>query len=485
MLKSVCTKKLSHLTLTTLRKKQLSIFIISLFVSVFGYAQEDHKVTIENIFFVGNKRTKESLIRRELSFKEGEVKVLSDFRKSIETDRNNVFNLRLFVEVTIGILERDTTSIDVVITMTERWYWIPAPIFQLADRNFNEWWVNRNRDLRRVNYGMRFSHANVRGKGERLQLTLQSGFTRNLFLGYSFPYIDKKQRYGLKVGLGYKDRKNVAYTSEDHIQTFLKAEEKLVSQNRASIEFRYRSGFYTVNEFIVQYRDNHASDTVIGLNPNFLGFENGQPLSRQQYFNLGYVFRVDKRDTKNYPLKGYDFNTLILKRGIGVYNDLDAFFVNSYFGNFTNLGKDFYLSNSVRLLAGGPGDQAYNGYTSLGFGRSLVRGFELFVIEGSDFYLTKNDFKKKIVSTKFSLGDIFPEQLRIVPLSIFVKTFFDAAYVKGFENYVNNDRLTDKWIYSAGLGVDFVTSYDFVLRLEGSYTAENKVKFFVNFKSAL
>jgi hypothetical protein len=42
-----------------------------------------------------------------------------------------------------------------LVDVNERWYTFPVPIFELSDRNFNEWWQNYNHDFRRVNYGLR------------------------------------------------------------------------------------------------------------------------------------------------------------------------------------------------------------------------------------------------------------------------------------------------------------------------------------------
>ena len=56
------------------------------------------------------------------------------------------------------------------------------------------------------------------------------------------------------------------------------------------------------------------------------------------------------------------------------------------------------------------------------------------------------------------------EQFRYIPISIYLKTFADVGYVKNYPNYQMSSRLADKFIYSAGAGIDLVGSYDMVLR---------------------
>ena len=46
----------------------------------------------------------------------------------------------------------DGYYVDVMVDVKERWYIFPLPIFELADRNFNEWW--KTRDFSRTNYGL-------------------------------------------------------------------------------------------------------------------------------------------------------------------------------------------------------------------------------------------------------------------------------------------------------------------------------------------
>ena len=69
--------------------------------------------------------------------------------------------------------------------MKERWYFIAYPVFDLADRNFNEWWYDRGRDFRRVIYGGRLSYRNVTGTNDRLQVVIERGFLQRTVLSYT------------------------------------------------------------------------------------------------------------------------------------------------------------------------------------------------------------------------------------------------------------------------------------------------------------
>ncbi|MCU7375765.1 hypothetical protein PEC18_34350 [Paucibacter sp. O1-1] len=73
-------------------------------------------------------------------------------KEKLEIDRRKVVNTNLFV--TVDLLTQpniDSVRTDIRIVVKERWYLIAVPVFQLADRNFNEWWYERKRDLSRDN----------------------------------------------------------------------------------------------------------------------------------------------------------------------------------------------------------------------------------------------------------------------------------------------------------------------------------------------
>ena len=73
-------------------------------------------------------------------------------------------------------------------------------------------------------------------------------------------------------------------------------------------------------------------------------------------------------------------------------------------------------------------------------------------------------------------------QFQHIPLSIFIKTYSDLAYVKAYPNYEISYRLADKLLTSAGGGVDIVASYDTVLRIEYTFNGEGENGFFFHIR---
>ncbi|MFN7261084.1 MAG: POTRA domain-containing protein, partial [Cyclobacteriaceae bacterium] len=97
-------------------------------------------VTVNRIIIIGNKRTRDPIISRELSLKTSDTVRFYKLPEILSLDKRKIYNLRLFNTVTIRSLEMSYNTIDLLVEVEERWYTWPIPIFELADRNFNEWW---------------------------------------------------------------------------------------------------------------------------------------------------------------------------------------------------------------------------------------------------------------------------------------------------------------------------------------------------------
>jgi hypothetical protein len=71
------------------------------------------------------------------------------------------------------------------------------PILDLADRNFNVWWTTYNHSLDRVNLGARMEWLNFSGRNDKVKALLQFGYTPKQELEYRFPYLNKRQSFGI------------------------------------------------------------------------------------------------------------------------------------------------------------------------------------------------------------------------------------------------------------------------------------------------
>jgi outer membrane protein assembly factor BamA len=438
-------------------------------------------LTINRVLIIGNKRTRDQIISRELSLKPGDTIRSDKLTETLLWDKRKIYNLRLFNTVTIRSLEMSPSSIDLLVDVQERWYTWPAPIFELSDRNFNDWWQNYNHDFARVNYGIKLDQYNVRGRNETLRMTAQFGFTQRFDLSYTIPYIDKKQKQGLSFGFEYGNPKNIAYFTKDHILQFINAKEPLRVYTAGSIAYTYRKSFFETHAISLGFRRTKISDTIVTLNPNYYSGASNQ----QQYATLSYSFRSEHRDVVMYPLKGYQFTGYIEKVGFGFEGNVNRWVANITYAYHHTLSRGYYLSNFSSAFISDPSSQPYSQYSALGYQRQILRGYEIYVIEGPKFFVNKTTFKKKIFSRVWHYDNMPLEQFRHLPFAVYLKTFVDVGYVENYPYYQEkniNTLLTNKFLAGAGGGLDLICPYDVVFRLEYAFTKEGTQGFFFNLK---
>src|SRR5262249_54789434 len=145
-------------------------------------------------------------------------------------------------------------SQEIIVIVSERWYIWPAPIFELVDRNLNEWLLTK--DFSRVNYGFSLVMYNFRGRNETLSLALRSGYTRKYSLLYNIPYIDKSKQQGISVQASYALTHEIAYkTFENKLQYFRNDNKNVFEEFDAAIQFNFRRELYNTSSFKIEYDD--------------------------------------------------------------------------------------------------------------------------------------------------------------------------------------------------------------------------------------
>ena len=318
---------------------------------------------VQSVQFIGNKLTKNFIVFRELDFLPGDTIENEEFIRRLEQSKKNILNTSLFNFARIDLAYSDSNKVHVYVHLVERWYLFPVPIFEIDDNNFNTWW--KDKDFSRINYGMHVSHNNVRGRKERLSATAKFGFTERLRISYSIPYIDKKRRSGIGVGVSYNRLDQIVYNTFNNKRLQYKHEEGDAIRNfSAGMTYRYRKKIFDSHAVGLEYDYNNIVDTVRQLNPEYLG----DNLRRTDYFSLFYNFTSDRRDSRNYPLVGSFFNLNVKKFGLGFTGSpVDLLNVQMQYRKFVELKNRWYAAGSVRGVLAANDNQPYLLRNGLGY----------------------------------------------------------------------------------------------------------------------
>jgi len=431
---------------------------------------QSSNIIIDEIKILGNKKTKENIILRELTLKEGIIISKDKFISTIEEDKRKVINTDLFYEVEFKIEIIKENHVIIIINVLESIYWVPIIIFELSDRNFNDWWENFNHDFNRINYGLGFAHYNISGRADEFEVLLRLGFIKQFQTSYYIPYITKKQKGGLYIGFDYIDYNHLEYNSINYIPVFYKSKNSLLKELSTSIEYSHRESFYNYHYFELEYNNIILNDTLSLINDNYFY---GNRIKNS--FNINYEFDRDFRDIKNYPLNGFRLNIQIEKTGIGIFNDINKWKASIYYSKYFEFKKQYYYSFAL-LSYFSSKNQPYYLYENT----DQLRGYEKYLIHGHSNLIYKNTFKKRIVSKNFNIEKIKFRKFKNIPINIYLKMFFDSGYVWKYSNKNQNINLNNKYLHSFGIGLDFVTIKNLYITTELSRNSNKELNFSIN-----
>lgn len=441
-----------------------------------------NKVTVNNIFVIGNKKTKKNIILREIDIRTGIEYDWDELIELIQADQKKIYNLQLFNSVEITPLFTEPEQIELLVSLTERWYIIPNVIFNLADRNFAEWWTNQNKDLSRVNIGGRLIHNNVGGRNEKLRIGGQFGFVRALEFQYSKPYIDKKQRHGLALQMTYFTQKNLQVKSADNRQVFYSNEkEEVLRQNFSSyLRYTYRGSYYNFHYGTLGYVRTKINEDVFVQNPDYLlGLGN-----QIGYMVLGYSFRHDNRDNVLYATDGQLLTASLFKYGLLPNDPINDWELSLTAARYFKLGEKFHFAGGLAATSFLQQAQPYTLVRGIGYQPYFVRGYELNVVEGQQVVVQKNSLRFRLLNLNYDIGKIMPlEEFSYFPIKLYLSANFDQGYVNDRNQIPANLRLTNTYLYGYGLGLDLVTFYDMVFRFEYSVNSQDQATFFFNLRA--
>ncbi|MBB6612905.1 hypothetical protein H7F15_17830 [Pontibacter sp. Tf4] len=423
------------------------------------------KVVIQAVQFTGNETTKEFVLARELTFKPGDTIVTESLEAQLEESRKRIYNLRLFHHINYSYTCTDGQVI-VTYTVQERVHLYPIPVFDIADRNFNAWLEKK--DLRRLDYGIVLTRKNFRGRNEDIRLRLQHGFNRRLELSYRVPYLGGSRNWGYEVGIADYRSHTISYNILNNRQYFYEQEEGMpINRTSAAAAIVHRQSVQRQSALRLAYLHEETSDTIVTLNRDY--FNTG--LSHRNSIRLDLTHVINQRNTFAYPLTGSYFDV-----GIG-----HAFFLNdtgtgfttarAKYVNYSQLSEKFYYTVGAEVQARLGSNFAVTDNVALGY-RSLVRGYELYVVGGQHYGLFKQGLSREMLNIKgIHLNFIKNPKLNKVPLALYLNAFTDAGYTID-EVYDAHNPLTNKLLVGGGIGLHVVTFYDIVLR--GEYTANRE-----------
>jgi outer membrane protein assembly factor BamA len=433
---------------------------------------------VNGIVVDGIESTKERVILREITVSTGDSLVRDALYQELERSRQNIQNLGLFNSVMVLPLFINSRDILIQVVVHERWYLWPVPIFELAETNFNTWWLTK--DFRRTNYGGYLYWYNFTGNNDRLYAKFQFGYTKQFAAEYRSGFVDNKGNWGFKSGWSYAQNAEITLGTADNKRIFYSPSNGNSREVvKVYTDLMYRKAYDTRHTIGITFTDANVLDTVTAQNADY--FRNSR--STADYLSLQYEYLLDRRDETRFTRDGYLLSLKVRQDGLGILNtdDLNLTTAKATAIYWWKLKNNVSLSSSVRFKGTLQDEVPYFLQEGLGYS-DYVRGYEFYVIDGQDYALFKQNVHFPIIKP-------FETRLERVPIEAF-RAFYFAAYLNLFIDagivsdnlYADQNFLANEWMYGYGIGLDLVTSYDRTLRLEYTFNRLNESGLFIHFE---
>jgi hypothetical protein len=89
-------------------------------------------------------------------------------------------------------------------------------------------------------------------------------------------------------------------------------------------------------------------------------------------------------------------------------------------------------------------------------------------------FVVKNTLRYRLFRRTVQLQGMPLHQFSTLPFAIYIKAYVDGGYARNAYPTQKNKRLLNTALGGAGIGVDLVTYYDYVLRFEYSFNRQGE-----------
>ena len=446
-----------------------------LFLGFFpGISLLGQSVLVQRISIIGNKKTKPRVLAREMTFAVGDSLKLEDWEDISTLNHNNIYNLGLFNKVEFI----DSVSEDhlfLTIHIQERWYVFPLLNFGFEERNFNEWW--KDRDLDRVVYGAGIDWQNFTGRNDRLEIYGQNGYSRRARVVFRKPYLFPKFRINGQIGFQWINYKEVGYGTQNGIMQWGRLTSgRMKNHYEGWIELEKLFTQRKKIEFGVEFDYFQAADSIVFFNENYLT----NPNNIEYYPTLYGVYINDQRDLKSFPMDGHKVQMEARLSGLPGISTTQFLTLQASYTHHIPIRKRWNFSFGTDNMYILGKRVPYYDKLFIGF-QNVIRGYEPYVIDGNFFNMTKVEMKFAILPRRiFTIKKIPFKKFRDFPLGLYLSAYGDAGIV--LDNTFNNHDNTFKntLLLGYGAGVNVITFYDLLFRFEYSFNRLGQHGFYIH-----
>lgn len=434
--------------------------------------KDNNPLIIKEISIRGNNKTKEEYILRELEININDSISINSLNSIIDRLKSNLLKTGLFNFVNIKT-KTQNNNLTLSIKVEERWYIWPYPILEYAHRNFPAWL--KEKDISRTNYGLFVTKYNCRGRNETFKIKARFGYREQFGFNYDIPNLNKKKTIGIKLATDYFRQKQFTSNIVHNSPTYTTSEKYIYKQNRNTLVLSYRPQYNFFHYITLTHNKFIFDNKLISSNKNFLPIPNSSP----DFLYFNYTFLFENLDLLSYPTNGFmtKINLNYTRTLTQNYNSKN---IDFEIGLYKEISDRFYFSQNTKIST--KKENITNIFSEIiTDNNNYIRGFEYYLIKGNNYYVGKTSIRYEIIPYSImELPIINLSQFKKVHYAVYIGAFYDFGYYQNNTLYKENS-LMNQYLYSTGIGIDFVTYYDKILRIEFAYNKMNEAGIFIHF----
>ncbi|RYD91463.1 MAG: hypothetical protein EOP50_14245 [Sphingobacteriales bacterium] len=218
--------------------------------------------TIADFIIEGNKHTRELIILRELPMEQGARYSLADLMERCRQAHSRLLNTGLFQEVIVGVEHTEGDEAVVLVSVKERWYFIPKPELDVVGKSYQQWF-QEGMPMGYLRYGVKIKHKNLTGLNDRLSINLLNGYQKELSLVYEGLPLDAQLRWTANMAFMMGQQRDIAYKTDYNKTLGLHGDNGfLYKYTRAQASVSFRPAIKTRHNFGIAWIDESFSDTI-------------------------------------------------------------------------------------------------------------------------------------------------------------------------------------------------------------------------------
>ncbi|MBI3194234.1 MAG: BamA/TamA family outer membrane protein [Ignavibacteriae bacterium] len=404
------------------------------------FAFPDSTFHLNEINIFGNEATKDFVIFREMTLKHDSLLT----HETVEYDRNRIYSLGLFnkVEMEVELISGEKANLNV--TLHERWFIYPYPIFGLRDRDWSK-----------IYYGLGLAHINFRGRNEKVFGSFALGYDPWVALSYRNPFLEESGTHFLEGRFVYNKVRNKSVDLQQQYGDF--DEQHFLFSTTVGKRFGIRHTVWVnLGYRIVEIPENVNSIIHSGTDKFLQG-------------SIGYTY--DTRDLHEYPAWGTYTAVSVTKFGVPS-TTIDFTHINADYRRYIPLSSDVVLTTRAFGVMSAGGEKPVYEHVYFGYGER-IRGHFREVMEGENLFGVSTELHYTLLEPKYIKAEFLPKEFSLWRFGITAAAFADAGIVWFREQRVVPTTLPSGY----GTGLHFLLPYSFVLRTEVAWNEIGKSEF--------